>query len=367
MKRYPLVDLAAIHDELGDELEAAVLEVIRSHRFIGGEKVAEFERIFADYLGAADAIGVANGTDAIELSLKALNLVPGAEALVPANTFIATAEAVVAAGLVPRFVDVDARSGLLDLASCEERLSERTRVVIPVHLYGRMPDMNELMQFADRHSLTVIEDAAQAHGARREGRFAGTIGHVGCFSFYPGKNLGAFGDAGAVVTGDPGLADRIRLMRDHGRRGRNDHVVVGVNSRLDPIQAAVLTVKLPHLERWNAQRRQAAEWYRAALPADLVDYASNQPESDVHHLFPILTKERDAVAANLAKAGIQTGIHYEHPLPRTPAFSSSDDDCPVAAGRADRQLSLPMHPHLTQVDVEQIANAVTAAMSAPAV
>ena len=186
-----------------------------------------------------------------------------------------------------------------------------------------MADMDELMQFADRHNLAVIEDAAQAHGARRDGRFAGTIGRVGCFSFYPGKNLGAFGDAGAVVTDDLELADRIRQMRDHGRRGRNNHVVVGVNSRLDPIQAAVLSVKLPHLERWNAQRRQVAEWYREALPADVVDYASNEPEADVHHLFPIMTEERDALAANLAKVGIQTGIHYEQPLPRTPAFSNS--------------------------------------------
>lgn len=363
MKQYPLVDLAAIQGELGDELEAAVLQVIRSQRFIGGEKVAEFERAFADYLGVANAIGVANGTDAIELSLKALDLTPGSQVLVPANTFIATAEAVVAAGLVPRFVDVDSRSGLIDLASCEEHLSNLTRVVIPVHLYGRMADMNGVMRFADRHSLTVIEDAAQAHGARREGRFAGTIGDVGCFSFYPGKNLGAFGDAGAVVTGNPVLADRIRLMRDHGRQGRYNHVVVGVNSRLDPIQAAVLSVKLPHLERWNALRRQAAEWYREALPATLVDYAPDEPEADVHHLFPILTEERDTLAANLAKAGIQTGIHYEQPLPRTPAFSSSRDDCPAADRRARLQLSLPMHPHLSRADVDQIASAVMAAVS----
>ena len=363
MKQYPLVDLAAIQDELGDELEAAVLGVVRSQRFIGGEKVAEFERAFAHYLGAADAIGVANGTDAIELSLKALNLAPGTEALVPANTFIATAEAVVAAGLVPRFVDVDARSGLIDLASCEERLSDHTRVVIPVHLYGRMADMDELMQFADRHSLEVIEDAAQAHGARRNGRSAGTIGRVGCFSFYPGKNLGAFGDAGAVVTGDQGLADRIRKMRDHGRQGRNNHVIVGVNSRLDPIQAAVLSVKLPHLERWNAQRRQVADWYRETLPADLVDYAPDVPEADVHHLFPIMTRERDALAAALVKAGIQTGIHYERPLPLTGAFSSTRDECPTAERRARLQLSLPMHPHLTRTDVELIASAVAAGVS----
>lgn len=366
MKQYPLVDLAAIQDELGDELEAAVLEVVRSQRFIGGERVAEFERAFADYLGATDAIGVGNGTDAIELSLKALDLPPGAEALVPANTFIATAEAVAAAGLVPRFVDVDASSGLIDLASCEERLSDRTRVVIPVHLYGRMVDMEELMRFADGHGLAVVEDAAQAHGARREGRFAGTVGRLGCFSFYPGKNLGAFGDAGAAVTDDAALAERIRLMRDHGRRGRNNHVVVGVNSRLDPIQAAVLSVKLRHLERWNDQRRRAANWYRQALPANLVDYASDEPRADVHHLFPILTERRDAVAASLARAGIQTGVHYEQPLPCTPAFSDSGDRCPAAEHRARLQLSLPMHPHLTQADVKAIATAVTAATSVAA-
>jgi len=363
MKQYPLVDLAAIQDELGDELETAVLEVVRGQRFIGGERVAEFERAFADYLGAMHAIGVANGTDAIELSLKALNLAPGAEALVPANTFIATAEAVVAAGLVPRFVDVDANSGLIDLASCKERLSDRTQVVIPVHLYGRMADMDELMQFAESFGLVVIEDAAQAHGARRKGQSAGTVGRVGCFSFYPGKNLGAFGDAGAVVTDDKELADRIRLMRDHGRRGRNNHVVVGVNSRLDPIQAAVLSVKLPHLERWNIQRRQAAKWYRQALPAELLDYASNEPEADVHHLFPVITERRDVLAETLAKAGIQTGIHYEQPLPRAPAFSDARDHCPVAERRARLQLSLPMHPHLTQEDVREIAGTVTAALS----
>lgn len=363
MKQYPLVNLAAIQDELGDELETAVLEVVRSQRFIGGERVAEFERAFADYLSAIDAVGVANGTDAIELSLKALNLAPGTEALVPANTFIATAAAVVAAGLVPRFVDVDARSGLIDLASCEERMNERTQVIIPVHLYGRMVDMDKLMQFADSRSLVVIEDAAQAHGARREGRFAGTVGRIGCFSFYPGKNLGAFGDAGAVVTDDTALSERIRLMRDHGRRGRNNHVVVGVNSRLDPIQAAVLSVKLPHLERWNAQRRQAAKWYRQALPAELLDYTSDEPKADVLHLFPIMTERRDALAATLAKAGIQTGIHYAQSLPRTPAFSNSGDDCPAAERRARLQLSLPMHPHLTEADVKEIAGAVTEAMS----
>jgi dTDP-4-amino-4,6-dideoxygalactose transaminase len=361
MKQYPLVDLAAIHDELGDELETAVLEVVRSQRFIGGERVADFERAFADYLGAMNAIGVANGTDAIELSLKALNLAPGAEALVPANTFIATAEAVVAAGLVPRFVDVDAKSGLIDLASCEERLSARTQVVVPVHLYGRMVDMDQVMQFAESHRLVVIEDAAQAHGARRNGRSAGTVGRVGCFSFYPGKNLGAFGDAGAVVTDDRELADRIRLMRDHGRRGRYNHVIVGVNSRLDPIQAAVLSVKLPHLERWNSQRRQAAKWYRRALPADLLDYVSSEPEGDVHHLFPIISERRDVLAKILAKAGIQTGIHYEQPLPRAPAFSDARDHCPAAEHRARLQLSLPMHPHLTQEDVREIAGTVAAA------
>jgi dTDP-4-amino-4,6-dideoxygalactose transaminase len=384
VSRYPLVDLAAVHRELGDELERAVLDVVRSQNFIGGPRIAAFEAAFAGYLGVAEVVGVANGTDALELALRALEIEPGAEVLVPANTFIATAEAVVAAGAVPRFVDVDGDSGLLDLRSCEDQVNARTRAVIPVHLYGRMAEMDAVLSFAQRHALAVIEDAAQAHGAQRAGRRAGTIGHAGCFSFYPGKNLGAFGDAGAVVTNDPTVAERLRLLRDHGRRGRNHHAVVGMNSRLDPLHATVLAAKLPHLDRWNEQRRTAAGWYRDALPEELLDWRSDDPLADVHHLFPIITAERDAVAQRLAQAGVQTGVHYSELIPRTPAFSDgsaafsdgggtfSDGDTPSDAGdafpaaarRARSQLSLPMHPHLTREDTEFIASVVGSAILA---
>jgi len=353
-----LVDLAAVHRELGDELEAAVLGVIRTQQFIGGERVISFEAAFADYVGAGEALGMANCTDALEIAVRAVGIDPGAEILVPANTFIATAEAIVAAGATPRFVDVEPHTGLIDLRSCEERVGQRTQAIIPVHLYGRMADMDGVMAFARRHSLAVIEDAAQAHGAMRAGRRAGSIGHVGCFSFYPGKNLGAFGDAGAAVTSDPTVAARMRLLRDHGRRARNDHEIIGLNSRLDPLHAAVLAVKLAHLDGWNERRRQASSWYRQMLSADLLDPAAAEPASDVHHVFPILVAERDALGQRLGEAEVQAGIHYRQAIPCTPAFAAFAEPCPTAERRADLQISLPMHPHLRREDVERVASVV---------
>jgi len=354
----PLVDLHALHAELGDELEVAIARVWRSARFIGGEEVEAFEEEFARYLGVRHAVGVANGTDALELALRAAGVGPGDEVLVPANTFIATAEAVVRAGASARFVDVDPLSGLLDLTSCRECLTATTRALIPVHLYGRMVDMDAVRAFADERALVVIEDTAQAHGAHRFGRRAGTVGAVGCFSFFPGKNLGAFGDAGAAVTDDDAIADRLRLLRDHGRRGRDDHEVAGVNSRLDAIQAAVLRVKLPHLDRWTDARRGVAVWYRESLDARTLDWQGGDPRSEVHHLFPILTEDRDGLAAHLASAGVSTGVHYRRTVPATTAFAGSGDHCPVADERARRQLSLPMHPCLSEGDVARVASEV---------
>ncbi len=365
ISRYPLVDMAAVHRELGEEIEAAMLEVVRSGQFVGGPRVDSFEQAFAGYLGAPEAIGLANGTDALELALRALGISVGAEVLVPANTFIATAEAVVRAGGVPRFVDVHPETGLMDLESCAERVGARTEAIIPVHLYGRMLDMEPVMRFAARYELAVVEDAAQAHGAHRGGRRAGTIAHIGCFSFYPGKNLGAFGDAGAAVTADPALAARLRLLRDHGRRAYTDHELVGFNSRLDPIQAVVLEHKLAHLDRWNDQRRQAVAWYREVLDDDLLDGVLDVPEADVHHLFPILCDDRDALGERLGEASVQTGIHYPQALSLTPAFAHAErDHCPVAESRAERQLSLPMHPHLVRADVEFIAGVISYAAAA---
>ncbi len=355
---YPLVDLGALHREVGEELEAAVLEVIRSGQLVAGPRVASFEQAFADYVGTRAAVGVANGTDALELALRALEIEPGAEVLVPANSFIASAAAVVSAGAAPRFVDVAPDSGLIDLDSCETRLSSRTRAVMVVHLYGRMADMESVLSFARRHGLAVIEDAAQAHGAERSGRRAGAFGDVGCFSFYPGKNLGAFGDAGAVVTNDPDVERRLRLLGDHGRRDQTTHDVVGRNSRLDPLHAAVLEIKLRYLDAWNARRRAAAAAYREALPAELLDGRSEDPLADVHHLFPIMSEGRDELMAGLREAGVQTGIHYPRTIPSNPAFGGSGAECPVAERRARIQLSLPMHPHLSADDAAYIAGVV---------
>lgn len=357
MKQLELADLEAMNQELGADLEQALLRVVHSGRYIGGAEVDGFERAFADYLGARHAIAVANGTDALELALRALGVGPGDEVLVPANTFIATAEAVAAVGASARFADVEPDSGLLDLESARAQVTERTRGIIPVHLYGRMVAMDPVLEFAAEHGLAVIEDAAQAHGAEREGRRAGTVAPVGTFSFFPGKNLGALGDAGAAVTNDDEIAESIRLLRDHGRRGRDEHVVVGRNSRMDAIQAAALSVKLPYLDRWTLARREVAAQYRAKLGPLLDWQPDGAPEAETHHIFPVLVADRDQLQAQLREAGIATGVHYRQALPSTQAFASSDA-CPIAEQRASQQLSLPIHPYLTDDDVARIADSV---------
>jgi dTDP-4-amino-4,6-dideoxygalactose transaminase len=360
-----MVDLRAVHVELGAEIEDAVLRVIRGGRYVGGPEIDAFEDELARFLGVQHAVALANGTDALQLALLAAGVRRDDEVLVPANTFIATAEAVVAVGATPRFVDVAPDTGLIDLESAEERVGARTAAIVPVHLYGRMVEMEPVMSFARRHDLVVVEDAAQAHGASRDGRRAGTIGDVGCFSFYPGKNLGAIGDAGAAVTNDGEIADRIRLYRDHGRRGRDTHEIAGFNSRMDPIQAAALRVKLPHLERWTQARREVAASYRTGL-GRLLDWDGGEPQAEVHHLFPILVNDRDELAGSLREHGVPTGVHYRYALTQTPAFADAADACPVAEERARRQLSLPIHPHLSQGDTARIVAAVDrlAALSA---
>jgi dTDP-4-amino-4,6-dideoxygalactose transaminase len=357
VKKLEMVDLGALHEEIGAEIEHAMLRVLRGGRYVGGPEITAFEDAFADFLGVRHVIGVANGTDALQLALLAAGVGRDDEVLVPGNTFIATAEAAVAVGAIPRFVDVEADTGLMDLRSATERVTEHTKAIIPVHLYGRMVDMGPVMAFAEYHDLVVVEDAAQAHGANRDGRRAGTIGDAGCFSFYPGKNLGAIGDAGAAVTNDDEIADRIRLYRDHGRRGRDNHEVTGFNSRIDPIQAAVLSVKLPHLERWTEARREVATQYRTALRS-LLDWEGGEAEAEVHHLFPILVDDRDEFARLLWTDGIPTGVHYRYAVTTTTAFADTKDKCPVAEERAQRQLSLPIHPHLSKDEVGLIAESV---------
>jgi dTDP-4-amino-4,6-dideoxygalactose transaminase len=365
MRKLEMVDLGALYEEIGPDIEKAMLRVARSGRYVGGPEIAAFEDAFADFLGVRHAIALANGTDALQLALLATGLGRDDEVLVPGNTFIATAEAVVAVGATPRFVDVEADTGLIDLCSAEQRLTERTKAIMPVHLYGRMLDMAPVMAFAEKHDLVVVEDAAQAHGAHREGRRAGTIGNAGCFSFYPGKNLGAIGDAGAAVTNSGEIADRVRLYRDHGRRGRDNHEVSGFNSRMDPVQAAVLSVKLPHLKRWTEARREVAAQYRASL-CPFLDWEGGEPEAEVHHLFPILANDRDELARQLLEDGIPTGVHYRYAMTMTTAFAGSEDECPVAEERARRQLSLPIHPHLRAEDVRRILDGIWHLVSANA-
>lgn len=362
----PLLDLQAMHGEVAAELMDAWRQVKDSAKFIGGEFVERFEAEWATYCQAAHCVGVASGTAALELSLAGLGIGRGDEVIVPASTFVATATAVVAVGATPVFVDVDPSTLLMTAAGVEAALTARTAAIIPVHLYGQPVDMDAINQVASAAGLAVIEDAAQAHGARWEGKAVGTFGHVGCFSFYPGKNLGAFGDAGAVMTQDFALAERIRSIGNYGRRGSHyRHEVAGTNSRLDGLQAAILSVKLRRLDAWNDGRRRAAQRYEAVL-ADLpVRMIHNAPGAyNTYHLAVIRTPRRDELRQQLASEGIATGIHYPIPCHLQPAFASEDRPLlPVAEQAANEVLSLPMYPHLGDAEIGIIAEAIDRALA----
>jgi dTDP-4-amino-4,6-dideoxygalactose transaminase len=313
------------------------------------------------------AVGVANGTDALQLVLTALGIGAGDEVIVPANTFVATPEAVVLAGATPRFADVNPRTLLLTPDEMESAVTARTRAVIVVHLYGQMPDMDGLCRAAARAGIAVIEDAAQAHGATWRGRRAGSIGTAGCFSFYPGKNLGAFGDAGAVVTADAGLAQRIRCLRDHGRAAGSHyrHELIGANSRLDAVQAVVLSAKLARLDTWTQARRHVAARYRAAFAGGPVQVIDEDPGSGgVFHLAVVRVPDRPRAERQLAAMGIQTGIHYPVPCHRQPPYRRfADGRLPAAETAAGQILSLPMFPHMTEGQVTRVCDAVREAVA----
>jgi dTDP-4-amino-4,6-dideoxygalactose transaminase len=364
----PFLDLATLHAEIRPDLDEAFRRVTDSGQFVGGEFVNRFEQEWADYCGTRYAVGVSDGTAAIELALKALGIGDGAEVIVPANTFIATWEAVVAAGVKPAPIDVDPQTLLMTAEAVERACTPRTAAVIVVHLYGQPVDMDAMRAVADRRGIALIEDAAQAHGATWRGKRAGSFGDAGCFSFYPGKNLGAFGDAGAVVTNDRQVADRIRSYANHGRSPTeaNRHLVVGSNRRLDGIQAAILSAKLPHLERWNAGRRRVAGFYRNALsglPVRPVSVAAGAVS--VHHLAVIEVDRRDEVRAALSAAGIGTGIHYAEPCHLQPAFPEFGAmSLPVSERAAGRILSLPMGPHVTADQVNRVAGVLAEAVGA---
>ena len=365
----PLVDLKAQHAEVADEIAAGFARVIAGTAFILGPAVGEFEAAFARLCGVPHCLGVGNGTDAIELAVRALGLGPGDEVIVPANTFIATALGVVRAGARPVLVDCDAYQ-LLDPARVEAAVTPRTRALLPVHLFGQMADMEalaEIAEIAGRRGLILLEDAAQSQGARRHGRPAGSLGLAAATSFYPGKNIGAYGDAGAVLTSSDEIASRLRRLRNWGSETKYHHPEIGFNSRLDTLQAVVLAAKLKRLEAWNAARRQAAARYDELLGGlEEIELPRTLPGNEpVWHLYVIRVPRRDEVLARLNAAGIGAGIHYPTPLHLHGALRNLGyraGDFPAAERAAAEILSLPLHPHLTAGEQERVADALRRAL-----
>jgi dTDP-4-amino-4,6-dideoxygalactose transaminase len=359
----PFLDLKPQFETIRKDIMDAIDRVFVSGQFVGGEWVERFEEQFARFVGSRYAIGVGSGTAALELALKTARIGAGDEVIVPANSFFATAEAVSNVGARPVFGDVDPMTFHLDITSVERLITPRTRAVIPVHLYGRIMNMTELQKLAEEHGLTIIEDAAQAHGTELDGVRVGESGRLTCFSFYPGKNLGAYGDAGVVTCQDPADAVRLRMLRDHGSPEKYVHVIIGTNSRLDAIQAAVLSVKLHYLRDWNARRVQHAMTYVARLQNTCIQIPEI-PAGREHnfHLFVIRMKNRDALRLHLQERGIGTGIHYPEPLHLTPAYRDlgypTQGNLPVSEALAREVLSLPMYPELSDSQIEQVSYAV---------
>ena len=352
------VDLKAQYQSIKDEVNEAIGGVLESCAFVNSKS---FEKDFAQYIGTDFCVGVGNGTDALFMAMKCMGFGPGDELITAANTFIATAEGIGWTGATPVFVDCDPVTYNLDPAKVEAAITSKTKAIVPVHLYGQPADMDPILKIAAKHGLAIIEDAAQAHGATYKGRRIGTMGKAACFSFYPGKNLGAYGDAGAVTTGDEALATEIRKLGDHGSNVKYQHDFEGMNSRMDGIQGAVLSVKLRHLDKWTDRRIEVAAKYSAALKDVCVVPQVMDDVRHVFHLFVIQVNNRDELMKHLADQGIYTGIHYPVPLPVTPAYASLGykvEDFPVASGIADKIVSLPMHGDLTDEEVDYVIQEV---------
>jgi dTDP-4-amino-4,6-dideoxygalactose transaminase len=363
--RVPFANFRRTVEELRPELDAATARVLDSGWFLLGKEGESFEAEFAAWVGAGHAAGCASGTDAIELALRAAGIGPGDEVVTQANTCVPTVAAIVRAGARPVLCDVHADSATIDPASLEAAITDRTRAVVPVHLYGQMGDIDAVMALANARGLTVIEDCAQAHGATAGGRPAGTIGHAGAFSFYPTKNLGAFGDGGAVVTSDPALDERVRLVRQYGQADRYHHVAEGVNSRLDEIQAALLRVRLPRLTEGNARRAAIAAHYAEALEGTAVEPLRRLPERDhVFHLFVVTAPDRERFRAALEEREVATLVHYPRPIHGHPPYAELGNG-PVPLTQSEelsrRVISLPIYPELTDAEVEHVAGAARAA------
>lgn len=366
----PFVDLKTQYRSIQPEIDAAIREVIENAAFILGPAVERFEAEFARYLGVQHVVGTSSGTTALHLSLIALGLEPGDEVIVPGHTFIATAEAVSHVGAKPVFADVLEDTGNLDPRAFEAAITPRTRAVLPVHLYGHPADLADILGIADRHGIAALEDACQSHGARYRGRRVGSFGRAACFSFYPGKNLGAYGEGGAVATNDAELAAQVRWLRDHGQSKRYHHAMIGFNARLEGIQGAVLGVKLHHLDSWNAARREHAAYYARALTSDSLALPKARPDCEpVFHLYVVRSEERDRLQEHLGARGVQTGLHYPVPLHLQPAYRSlghREGEFPVAERWARTCLSLPMFPELTRAQLDEVVQAVRTLTPAPA-
>jgi len=358
------VDLQAQYRNLQQEIDAAIRDVLARSDFVLGSAVGRFEESFAAYCETQHCVGVGCGLDALTLALSGLGIGPNDEVIVPANTFIATVLSVLATGATPVLVEYDPASYTIDPDCVRRAITARTAAIVPVHLYGCPADMDAIGAIAREHDLLVVEDAAQAHGATYRGRRCGSFGHAAAFSFYPGKNLGAYGDGGAVVTNDPDLADAVRKTRNYGSTVKYHHEVLGVNSRLDSIQAAVLNVKLPYLDEWNALRRFAAQAYHQALWELPIELPTTPRDCEhVFHLYVVQVDDRDLLQSQLTHAGIQTGIHYPVPIHEQPACCDrcrTPQDLIQTERAADRLLSLPMHPDLQRTDIDRVCETIRA-------
>jgi dTDP-4-amino-4,6-dideoxygalactose transaminase len=366
VRPIPIIDLKAQLARIRPEIDEAVARVLSSTAYVQGEDVRLLEREFADYCGTAHACAVANGTDALQLALRAYGIGPGDEVVTVANTFIATGEAILLVGAKPVFVDVDPATHTMDPARLEAAITPRTKLLLPVHLYGHPADTTAIGEVARRHGLPVLEDAAQAHGAEWRGARAGALGHAACFSFYPTKNLGAFGDAGMVTSSDEGFVARVRQIANHGAgTHRYDNVVLGTNSRLDTVQAAILRVKLRHLDRWNAERGERAANYAKALDGapGVVTPREREGARSAWHLYTVRVPRRDALAEHLKARGIGTAIHYPRPIHLQASMASAagrPGDLPVSERLSREVLCLPLYPELPLGDVARVAGELRA-------
>ena len=369
LPKIPFVNLSLQHQPIQSQIQQVIAEIIAQGDFILGQALAEFETAFATACGVQYGIGVACGTDAIALGLQACGIQPGDEIIIPANTFIATIIGVMQAKAIPILVDCDPDTALIDLTAAEIAITSKTKAIIPVHLYGQMVSPIKLLDLANRHNLIIFEDAAQAHLASRDGYRAGSFGKAAAFSFYPSKNLGSFGDGGMLITNDANVAKTMRTLRNYGAPSKYLHTEIGTNSRLDNLQAAVLNVKLPYLEKWNGDRNLAAQYYNTLLEPlkhkGIVPIANHSSSRHIYHLYVIRVTEKSPINRNtlqekLAENGIETGIHYPIPCHLQPAYQNlgNPGDFPNTETLCQQILSLPMYPGLSNIQIEQVVKAI---------